>query len=863
MLKNTVCLRSVGAAWAKICPPGTMARMKMSTSFRAHFLVFGFFLGIAILITWPLLTVLSTHFAGYPFGDAHEMTRHIWWFKYALQHGQPLLNQPLLGYPDGIPGVILWSDPLQFFPAWLFALFLPLPAAYNLQCLLNLALNGWAAYFLVWKLTSGQRFPALIAGVVFMAAPMMQGHLAGGHGGLMVQWPLPLLAYSLLALRESLRQPNPSATLDKWFSRFSLSTQQVARSTLFFVLLPFGHTLQLIYAGMPLIAVFGLTLLIKREWRALIRLIAVVVIGTTILVIFLLPVLQATFGTSAYTDEGGGVAFSLDILGIVTPSFNHPLFGQFEYTHRVLGVNIVEGASYIGIVAGLLALLAVWKNRVSRWWLLLAGVTWILALGPLLKIFDWPVAVANNEYSTFITLPWVLVADLPGLNLARTPGRFGFLLALCIAVLAGYGTAWLWERIGARVLPVGTRHVVSLRILVLVVTIFVILFDYQSFWPLPTYSAEVPQAVHDLSSRQDVRAVFDMPWDNVLAAKDALWLQTAHEKPMIGGHITRRTPVSPAKLTILEQTLDPALLDEAGADVVILHKQYDDGDQTLARHARNKLGEPFYEDAQVALWNVPEPTKPPQLTLVLPSGRTMVDNLTLFSEDLPDGADRAESYLYAPETGWLELGFTVGNPVPSLSLQLDGQPLYTRDISPFSDNLTLPITQSGYHTITAAVEPPCPANHDPAWLCGFQYFSAMTVSGFRPVEFDPPVQFERGVSLGGASYVLSPQQQVLWPVLWWRFDQPVTDQDVRFIKIFDKAGQTVAEGLDQPLGALPADSQRVESLTIELGDLAAGTYKICVGWYTYPDLTRFPVLSDVDGAQDSMACVSSFTIPAS
>jgi len=596
-----------------------------SPVFRAHLLVYLFFLTIAILITWPLVTVLSTHFAGYPFGDAHEMTRHIWWFKYALQYGQPLIFQPLLGYPDGMQGVILWSDPLQFFPAWLFAFVMPLPAAYNLQCLLNLALNGWAAYFLLWKLTDGKRSPALLAGVVFMAAPTMQGHLAGGHGGLLVQWPLPLLAWSLLRLRASSGQP----------SAISLKSdlRVIFPAIIYFVLLPLGHTLQLIYAGLPLVGVFGLTLLVKREWQALRRLILVVIIGIALLFVFLLPVLEVTLDTSAYTEEGGGVAFSIDLLGVVTPSFNHPLYGQLDYTRRVLGINIVEGSSYVGIVAGLLALIAIWKVRASRWWLLLGGVAWILAMGPLLKVFDTPVSLRTSEFSTFVTLPWALVADLPGFNLARTPGRFGFVMALAVAVMAGFGATWLLSAVSRQLSAKeqdainhnrAFRFSFSPQFSVLSpLLILLVLLDYQSFWPLPTYSAEIPQAVRDLAERDDVRAVFNIPWDNVLAAKDALWLQTAHEKPLIAGQVTRRTPVSPAKLTILEQTLDPALLNEAGADLVILHKQYD-GDGKLAENARNKFGTPYYEDGQLALWDVPNATQSPQLSIVLPTKAILV-----------------------------------------------------------------------------------------------------------------------------------------------------------------------------------------------------------------------------------------------
>ena len=877
---------------------------------RTHIAAYGFFLALAILITWPLLTVLSTSFAGYPFGDAHEMTRHIWWFKYALQHGQPLIFQPLLGYPDGIQGVILWSDPLQFFPGWLFAFVMPLPAAYNLQCLLNLALNGWAAYFLMWKLfessrnqsyvkhtekftefhsilglSPSPRFPALtgagMAGVVFMTAPVMQGHLAGGHGGLLVQWPLPLLAWALFNLRTrvdvgtryvvSTSENNP-----KRISRFPLSTQHLALSTLFFVLLPFGHTLQLIYAGMPLVGVFGLTLLVKRDWRALARLILVVILGSVILLLFLIPVFQSTLGTSAYTDEGGSVDFSMDLLGIVTPSFNHPLFGQLDYTHRALGVNIVEGSSYVGIIAGLLALVAPWKNRAARWWLLLAAVAWVLALGPLLKIFDTPIALRNGEYSTFVTLPWSLVADLPGFNLARTPGRFGFVMALAVAVMAGYGAAWISSQF-----PVSSRQSsnennfrgsIIRRYLklspqsstlnpVLVVLTVLILLDYQSFWPLPTYSAEIPQAVHDLARRDDVRAVFDVPWENVLAAKDALWLQTAHAKPLIAGQVTRKTPVSPAKLTILEQTFDPALLKDAGADVVIVHKQYD-ADGRLAAAAREKLGDPFYEDEQLALFNVPEPSQAAQLTVVMPGGRTLTGELTLDTEILQNGTDEAAAYLYAPKTGWLDVGFTVGTPVQSGTVMLDGQPLYIRRISPFADNLSLPIAQPGYHTVTAAIEPACPVYHNPAQACGFQNYSALSVSKFTPLEFDQPILFDQGVTLVAVN-MERPQETTLWPMLWWRFVQPISDRAVRFLKVFDADGNPVAEGVDQPLGAQTAGSQLIDPLTILLNDLPSGTYKVCVGWYSYPDLTRFAVLSDVDGAQDGLACIGEFTVPAS
>ncbi len=881
-----------------------MTQMLTNTTRRLHLLALGLYAALACLITWPLLTVLGTHFAGYAFGDAHEMTRHIWWFTEALRNGQPLIFQPLLGYPDGMQGVILWSDPLQFFPGWLLALFLPLPAAYNLQALLNLTLNGWAAYWLMWKLLTpvvlearaetllrpyqlnrlSTFAAALVAGVVFMAAPTIQGHLAGGHGGLLVQWPLPLLAWSLLRVTNLLPTSSNTTSNEKnsgeglkpsptqrtaaslLVTRYSL----LINATFFFVLTPLGHTLQLIYTVLPLLGVIALTTLFRRDWRALARLALVVVIGSGLLALFLLPVFSATLDTSAYVDEGGGVAFSLDLLGVVTPSFNHPLFGQWDYTHRVLGVNIIEGSAYVGIIAAALGLLALWKSHAARWWLLPALVAWVLALGPLLKIFDAPVSLQNSSYTTFVTLPWALLGDLPVLSLARTPGRFGFLLALCVAVVAGYGTSVVLDArfkvpgfqrpVASDQLPATSPEYSSLiphpsslitrYSLLITILIALILFEYQSFMPLPTYPAAIPDAVRALAGRDDVRAVFDMPWDNLLAAKDGLWLQTAHEKPLIAGQVTRRTPVDPAKLTLLEHTLDPALLDAAGADILILHKHYDENGQIGAR-AQELFGAPFYEDERLALWERPAAVEDADFQAVTTLPRAV--------------NERTDFHLYAPASGWVnfdyQLNVQVGRQVEFL---LDGHSIYSlvADEAHPTGLLRLPVSTPGYHTLTLALNPPCPALLSAP--CQLLEISRAEFEQFQPASFPESVTFDRGVTLLGwhindeAFSNPSTEQQYINVTLWWRFDQPRSEQDVRFIHVLDGSGKSAGQ-FDQTLGPHAAVTDWVESLSIEI----AGNDEpltLCTGWYTYPDLIRFGVLSDVQGASDGLACIGEFML---
>ncbi len=782
---------------------------------RRHLLTYALYLAVAVVMTWPLVMVLGTHFAGYPFGDAHEMTRHIWWMRHALATGQPLIFQPLLGYPDGMPGVILWSDPLQFFPGWLFAFVLPLPAAYNLFVLLTMALNGWAACWLVERLTK-QRGAALIGGLIFMAAPALQGHLAGGHGGLVVQWPLPLLAGALLSATGS-----------------SASLRQTALAVLLVFVTPLGHTLQYIYAVLPLAGALGLVLLWRRDWRGLARLVGVVAAGTVLLGVFLLPVFGATFGTESYTSAGGAVTFSADLLAVITPSFAHPLYGQLDYTHRVLGTNIVEGHSYLGILPALLGLLALWRSRESRWWGLLALIAGVLSLGPLLKLFDHPVLLAVSGIPTAVPLPWALLADLPGFSLARTPGRFNFVLALAVAVLAGYGWTILSVRI--RRLEFQWAALVTAGMFVLV--------DVQAFWPLPTFDAQIPKAVYELAGREDVRAVFDLPWDNLLAAKDALWLQTAHQKPLIAGQVTRETPVSPAKLTLLGETLDPALLAAAGADVVILHRHYD-LDGAWYRRLTARFGRPSYQDERLALFDVPV-------------GRTVPQWVDRFGFPRVSNG-RTDFDLYSAVTGWLRVGITLDPQGSDLLLLLDNRPVRNWSEA-WAGELWLPIDAPGYHTASLVEAQPCPVLIPTRLRCESAEFL------FRRLEFQAaplaePIRFEHGVSL---RTVVSENGQTVSVGMVWNFGEPVTDTDVRFVKLLDADGRQIA-GVDESLGGHPVGRTWLEAVTLVLpGSLPPGDYRVVAGWYSYPDLRRFAVLADVPGAVDGLAEIGRFTVPPS
>lgn len=651
---------------------------------RTHLLVFAFYFALTLVVTYPLITVFSTRMVGHPLGDAYEYTHHIWWMKTALQTGQDPFFMPNLVYPQGVPAPLLWSLPLQSFPAWLLAFVLPLPAAFNLHLLLTLALNGWSLFFFVRYLLS--RFapnsqavaPALLAGLAFMLYPAFQGQLGAAHVGLLTLYPVPLYVYILFRLRDTPR----------------LLRTVLAGAGLFAASL-WGSLLLLIYLVVPITALYGLICLAGRDWRTLRRVFVTGTLGVLLALPFVVPLARETL---RLPPESGSVDYSASLLGIVSPSFYHPLFSALDYPRRVLGADPFEGASYVGIFAALLALLGVWKVRAARGWLGLALVAWVFSLGPLLKLYDDPLPVRVNETATYISLPWALVENLPLISDARTPARFNFAVGFAVAVLVGYGVAHLTR---------GLRP--ALRWFVLIALMAAIAFEYQWFWGLPTVPGVPPAPISALARRDDIRAVLDVPLDHPLANRSGMFLQTGHEHPMIGGQVARRSPVEPAKVALLQYTLDPALLDAAGVDVIIVHLEPDGSDGQVGAFVRQMLGEPFYQDYDYAAYEVP-----PYIGA---------------AAELTTYADGGTLYVYAPQDETYTLVGRVTAADRAAVVALDGVPLLewqARD----AQNLRVPVrVPAGYHAISVRAEPACPPQTDPALIC-----APLDVSGLKLVD---------------------------------------------------------------------------------------------------------------------------------
>lgn len=691
-------------------------------------LIVALYLGAAILVTWPLVTQLDRQLIGHPFSDTTEYTRHIWRIAESLRSGQfdYFTHDPLLLYPNGLSASWLWSTPLQSFPQALLTLLVPLPVAHNGVALVTLALNGLAMWGLMrwllraephppapssWgegeessvpaaivrgkRVEAGAVLPAFLAGLVFAIYPAFQGQLGAGHTGLLVLWPMPLYILCLMQVAQSERP--------RW--------GWIAGAGTLFAVSQWGNVLLLLYLVLPFTALYLLTLIWQRRWRGLGWALLAVGLGVVCSLPFVLPML-ADASRGAIAREEGVVRYSASLLTIAAPSFYNPLYSGLTFNRTILGQDPFEGAGYAGLIAVALAVLAAVRVRRARFWLLLAALAWVASLGPLLKILDAPVSLTADGHPSYVALPWALVQNLPFLSLIRTPVRFNFTIGLAMAVLVGYGAfvtgEWLARRWSRRV----ANGVLAIAALLLVL-------DFQWFAPMPTIEAEVPATVRALGQDDTIRAVFDIPWQHPLTDKDALYLQTGHGLPLIGGHITRRTPLDPAKGMLLQETLDPYLLDAAGVDVIILHKQWDDDPADRAARLTTQFGAPLYEDERIAVWRVRHDGDAGARFIV-------VDQMT------GTLADSRSLYFFAPEAGEAELTLTLAGDTPrQLSLTLDGNPIsgaLTDAPVQGEVSVTVPLNFSaGMHTLTLTADPPCPPEPYPTLECAAVEVSAVSL----------------------------------------------------------------------------------------------------------------------------------------
>ena len=563
---------------------------------RLHLWVLLLYGLLAVALTWPLATQITTHVPGSDTWayDEYTFLWNIWYFKHALldQLSTPLYTD-LIFYPVGM-GLVMYT-----FNLLAAALALPLhlatdniPLASNLVNLASTALAGYGTFLLALYLLAARpvtndqppvtsqssrftshvlRFTllaAFIAGLIYAFASSRMVYLALGHYMIVTTQWLPF--FLLYFVR----------TLDRWRSRDAAIAGIFAALCLLTDML-YGVLLALM-AGVLLLD-WWLDYRRKRRvgqaapavsWtRGLGRLAMMVAVAAVLSAPLLVPTVSEGLNAD-YAVEGWGMSdqLSADLAGLVTPTDLHPLWGNdWDASLRAVqtgdsrfsDVNTV----FVGYVTLALAVLgAIVAGRRARAWLVIALIAFVLALGPLLQINGQSLYNLDGLQVT-VPLPYILLHYLPFIQGFRAPNRFSLVLLQALAVLAGYGAAWLLVKVsGAQrgrtdsgephaprsplAYPPNRRARVPaprsmLAVALAVVLSAAVIFEHLAV-PMPLTDARVPSPYRELAREPEGGALLQQPmgWRNgfgVFGAEDTRveWYQTVHGRPILSGNTSR------------------------------------------------------------------------------------------------------------------------------------------------------------------------------------------------------------------------------------------------------------------------------------------------------------------------------------
>lgn len=523
---------------------------------RPHLAVLFIFAILTLILTYPLVTHLSTHVPGSPTWAFDEFTYlwNQWWFKYSVLDLQANpFHSDLIYYPLGIDLVLYTYHLFHAVVGLPLQLAFGVPLASNLMLWFSTITGGYGAFLLVRYLLRDQRYaapwlaylPALGAGLLYAFSANRAIYQALGHYSIAnVQWLPFALLYFFKAMAETGRRGWQSAALAGLFAAFFFLTEMTFGLFLalaLLILLPFQWANQRAAGGTPL-----------PTWRD--TLVKLGVAGLVALVVssyLLVPVVRELV-QGGYQLEGWGDALKLssDLVGLVTPVTLHPLWGE-DWVQTLRSVQTGESqfldvnTNFLGwMTLGLAALgaVAAWKR--ARGWVWLVVVSTILVLGPLLQIngqYRFDLDGLLPEGVTF-PLPYALTHFLPVLNANRSVNRFGLVIMLALAVLVGYALDWLLRR------PLLNRRP-RLAVGVSLLLMGFLLFEHLA-WPMPLSDARTPAFYTQIAQEPGQFAVMHLPlgWRNsfrVFGAEDTRlqWYQQTHQRPMLGGNISRNPPI--------------------------------------------------------------------------------------------------------------------------------------------------------------------------------------------------------------------------------------------------------------------------------------------------------------------------------
>ena len=520
---------------------------------HTHKLILTSYTLLSLILTWPLVTKMTTHVPGIAQWAFDESTFiwNIWYLKQSLvdQLSSPLHSE-LIWYPLGIDLVLYTYNFFHALIAQPLMLAVNLPFASNSALLLSTVLSGYGTFLLVYYLTRSANYPtilpAFVAGLLYAFASNRAIYAALGHYDMVTTQWIPFYALMLLRALDSQLAP-------------SRRRKAALLAGLFFAFTGLAEMITAVF-----LAIFTLIVLfiywrkiLGKGWQTTIP--TILLMGTVAFLLWspvLLPILRQ-FLTNDFSLKGWGEAIPLstDILGWLTPTMLHPLWGGDliaelrrvqELAQTVDGTGFRDvNTVFLGWVTLTLACLGafVYGKKIAVW-LWTALIFGIFTLGPFLQINGRYRFDLDGVEATF-PLPYALLHYIPIVKANRAPNRNSVLLMLGLAVLVGYGLMWLTEKLRSETKDSRKNLVSRTSNVLCIICAGLIIFEHLTL-PLPLSDAQVPAVYAQIAADPQPVTVLNLPlgWRNsfgVLGPErtQLQYFQTVHGKPMLGGNISR------------------------------------------------------------------------------------------------------------------------------------------------------------------------------------------------------------------------------------------------------------------------------------------------------------------------------------
>jgi hypothetical protein len=688
--------------------PTTNTTRPVRQAIQHGLILLSYFL-LTIVMTWPLVTQLTTAIPGDSF-DGWQNYWNLWWVKTALVDRQqtPFVTD-LLYYPTGVGLYFHTLNPFNGLLTLPLQLSGSLFIAYNAVVFFSWTLAGYGVYLLTqwildfrfWILdctdqSDGTGNPkskiqnlksAFLAGAIFTFAPVHMAHLLGHMQVMSLQW-LPFYALYLLQAVARSRQGKPWAR-HALLAGFFLTLAGLC--DWYFVLYLFFFTgLVVLWQFLP--AHWGDNL--KSKIQNLKSAILPAMVAGLLMLILLSPVLipmvrEATQFSFMVRPTSDLYIFSASLLDFLVPNRLHTLWRPESFTwpgNQIAPVS--ERTISLGYLPLLLALVALWRWRPAvRFWAVTALFFLLLALGPRIHLgnitaSDLPTTLSSTtpEWTPFA----LLNRTVPFMRISRSVSRYALMVQLAIAVMAGIGLATLLQRRRAL-----TGWLISGACLVLLLA---------EFWvaPYPMSPPDTPPFYAQIAEMTDVRGILNLPMN--YDRPGYLLYQTVHHKPLAVAYISRDDPRTlTERIPVLQhfRHLGPDILEsdpvavgktvlsDLGIDLVIQDRYKMPGglERSYTEELANAIfGDqtPLYSDERITVHRVQPPA------LAMPYVALGAFNWGPFEQGKDGRQQRALvgqpatlAIHHAPPQSQLHLRYRT---LPGVELQIraaDGQPLAT------------------------------------------------------------------------------------------------------------------------------------------------------------------------------------------